>query len=54
MKFSELPLPKKMSQDLHNTVTFRNYGHFDETEFVNDIQSNDLSNGRHGEMKWED
>ena len=54
MTFTELSLPKKTSQDLQNTVTFRNYGHFDESEFVNDIQSNDLLNGRHGEIKWED
>ena len=54
MTFTELYLPKKTSQDLHNTVTFRNYGHFDESEFVNDIQSNDLLNGHHGEIKWED
>ena len=54
MAFIELSLPKKTSQDLHNTVTFRNSGHFDESEFVNDIQSKDLLNGRHGEIKWED
>ena len=54
LTFTELSLPKKTSQDLHNTVTFRNYGHFDESEFVNDIQSNDLLNGRHREIKWED
>ena len=54
MTFTVLCLPKKTSQNLHNTVTFRNHGHFDESEFVNDIQSNDLSNGRHGEIKWED
>ena len=53
MTFTELSLPKKTSQDLHNTVTFQNYGHFDESEFVNDIQSNDLLNWRHGEI-WED
>ena len=54
MTFTELSLPKKTSQDLHSTVAFRNYGHFAESEFVNDIQSNDLLNGRHGEIKWED
>ena len=52
--FTELTLPKKTSQDLHNTVTFRNYGHCDESEFVNNTQSNDLLNGRHGETIGED
>ena len=54
MAFIELSLPKKTSQDLYNTVTFRNSGHFDKSEFVKDIQSKDLLNGRHGEIKWED
>ena len=40
--FEELSLPKKTSRDLHNTVTFRNYSHFEESEFINDIQSNDF------------
>ena len=40
--FTELFLLKKTHHDIHNTVTFRNYSHFEESEFINDVQSNDL------------
>ena len=44
MKF-EIEIPKQ---------TFRNYSHFEEAEFINDIQSNDLLNGRRREVNWDD
>ena len=40
--FTELFLLKKTPHDIHNTVTFRNYSHFEESEFINDVQSNDF------------
>ena len=45
MIFTELFVPKKVSQDKHNTVTFRNYSRFDDCEISGDIKSNDLLNG---------
>ena len=54
MTFTELSLPKKIPLDFHNTVAFRNYSHFEECEFINDIQSNDFLNGCCGEVRWGD
>ena len=34
--FTELFLLKKTPHDIHNTVTFRNYSYFEESEFIND------------------
>ena len=52
MKFTELSVPKKVLQGNHNTVTFRNYTHFDDCEFINDVKSNDLLNGNYKGVKW--
>ena len=52
MIFTELSVPKKVSQDKHNTVTFRNYSRFDDCEFIDDIKSNDLLNGNCKDVKW--
>ena len=54
LTFTGLFLQKKTPHDIHNTVTFRNYSHFEEAEFINDIQSNDLLNGRRREVNWDD
>ena len=50
--FTELSVPKKVLHGYHNTVTFRNYNHFDDCEFINDVKSNDLLNGNCKEVKW--
>ena len=52
MTFTELSVPKKVLRGNHNTVTFRNYNHFDDCEFINDVKSNDLLNGNCKEVKW--
>ena len=52
MTFTELSEPKKVLHGNHNTVTFRNYNHFDDCEFINDVKSNDLLNGNCKEVKW--
>ena len=52
MIFTEFSVPKKVSQDKHNTVTFRNYSRFDDREFIDDIKSNDLLNGNCKDVKW--
>ena len=52
--FTELFLLKETPHDIHNTITFRNYSHFEENEFINDVQSNDLLNGRFREVNWDD
>ena len=57
MTFAELSVPKKVLHGNHNTVTFRNYNHFDDCEFINDGKSNDLLNGNCKEVKlneWKD
>ena len=51
MIFTELSVPKKVLQDNHNTVTFRNYSRFDDCEFIDDIKSNDLLNGNCKDIK---
>ena len=52
MIFTELSVQKKVSQDKHKTVTFRNYSHFDDCEFIDDIKSNDLLNRNCKDVKW--
>ena len=54
MTFIELSVPNKVLQGSHNTVTFRNYCHFDDCEFINDVKSNDLFNGNCKEVKWKE
>ena len=38
MTFTELSVPMKVLQGNHNTVTFRNYNHFDDCEFIHDVE----------------
>ena len=52
MTFTELSVPKKVLQGNYNTVTFQNYNHFGDCEFINDVKSNDLLNGNCKEVKW--
>ena len=52
MTSTELAVPKKVLHDNHNTVTFRNYNHFDDCEFINVMKCNDLLNGNCKEVKW--
>ena len=54
LTFTELFLLKKAPHDIHNTATFRNYSHFEEAEFINDIRSDDFLNGRRREVNWND
>ena len=46
MTFTNYFLQKKTPHDIHNIVTSRNYSQSEEAEFINDIQSSDLLNGR--------
>ena len=52
MTSTELAVPKKVLHGNHDTVTFRNYNHFDDCEFINVMKSNDLLNGNCKEVKW--
>ena len=52
MTFTELSVPKDVLQGNHNTATCRNYNHFDDCEFINDVKFNDLLNGNCKEVKW--